>query len=191
MKRVTTGYKFAVSLDHLPEPDWAVVRNRVAKAKLQDQEQAFVSFLKSATASYWRRKIRDEMSATPAEVRAYAARLKRVVGKLTPQNDVEATILRAAISPYPYSDLLERLEAVVAGVEALRTDTQDGSGPRLEHARQVGLARQFLIAFRSNAWPLETSANSLLSQLLLVVLGVVGEGRGTIQRILQEADLNT
>lgn len=191
MKRITTGYRFGRSLDDLPEPNWTSVSTRLKKAKLLDQEASFVAFLNSATAWYWRQKIRDEMSATPAQVRTYAKRLKGVVANLDPKDDIEATILRAAISPFEYADRIGQVEAVVAAIEALQTETQDGSGPRLEHARQIRLAGRFWGAFKSNGWPLETSTNSLMNQLLMLVLDAAGEKRGTINRLLAEAELNT
>lgn len=191
MKRIATPYGFGLSLADLPEPDWAKVRNRLAKAKLLEEEETVVAFLQSAAAWYWRQKIRDEMSATPAQVRDYADRLRTVVAKLEPKDDTEATILRAAISPYEYADRVGQVEAVVAAVEALQTDIQDGSGPRLEPVRQFQLARRFWIAFRSNRWPLQTSKNSLMAQLIMFVLDAAGEKRTTIPRLLKEADLNT
>lgn len=192
MKRVTPQ-RPNLPASHAPEPDWVVVRARLEKAGLLDQQEAVTAFLREAMADFWRDKERDEGSATPAQIRDYADRMAKVVAELHPQTPEEATMLRAVLDPFAFAQLVEGLETFAHDLKTLEAEAGSpakGSGDRLKHKRQLALARRFKQVFAENGWPAETSTNSLMAQLLREVLTPFGERRRT-STLLKDADLNT
>lgn len=191
MKRVTAR-RPGISGEYAPEVDVVVVRSRLKRARLLDEEERFIAFLNEALTDYWCEKLRDEASATPRQVKDFAERLGRVAAQLQPQDKIEGTILRAALSPFDYADRTDKIEEVVDAIGALEVgEPKKGSGPRLMHQRQLRLAGRFWQEFVANGWRTETSEGSLMAQLLLSVLKAVDERRGSIKQLLDEAKPNT
>lgn len=192
MKRVAPTRRPGISGEYAPEVDVVVVRSRLKRARFLDEEDRFIAFLNEALTNYWCEKLRDEASATPRQVKDFAGRLARVAAQLQPQDEVEGTVLRAAISPFDYADLTAKIGEVVDAVEALEVgEPKKGSGPRLMRQRQLRLAGRFWQEFVANGWRRETSEGSLMAQLLVSVLKAVGERRGSIKQLLEEAKPNT
>lgn len=190
MKRWLAPKRPGIPREYLPEPDWVVVRDRLAKAKLLDQEEKFKSFLGEATAYYKREQAKDEAVAWGGQVLAFSKKVRKAALALKTSN-AERTIIRATtVSPFAYHDAQETLEKLVSDLDAVLKDigepTKSGA-QAVMHARQIKLANRFWGAFITNGWPTKTSANSLLAQLLKIVLETAGEKRVTIKTLLQEA----
>lgn len=193
MSRYRIPKRFGVPEEFLPDRkiDRAVVRNRLAKSNLLAHEDEVCAFLDQALADYQRAKMRDEAVAWPSEVEALLVRVQTAAISLRLTSEADATILRAtSVSPFAYADLQETLDRLTHDLRAVLKETGDpakGGGQAVRHARHRGLAERFWRVFEAKNWPTETSANSLMPQLLKHVLELVGEGRGTLTKLLKEA----
>jgi hypothetical protein len=177
----------------LPEPnfDWVVVRSRLEKAKLAGQEEAVVAFLKAAFADYKKDQIADRNVAWGGQVEALLVRMRKAELALR-LSKPEGTILGETKVPIEQfweaqatvRKLVRRLEKLLKSMP----DREQGGWPAVAHARQLRLAMRFWGAFTTNKWRTETSANSLMAQLLKLVFEAAGEKRATIKTLLVEAE---
>lgn len=192
MKRFLTPKRRGLPRDYLPDRtiDRAVVRNRLAKAKLLHQEEKVVAFLDDALADYRRNQLKDAAVAWPGQVRGLLERIRSAALALKLTGEADGTILRATtVSPFAYADAEDTVNQLVRDLEALLSELGEptkGGGLAVRRARQRRLAERFWGAFTTNNWPTGTSANSLMTQLLQHVLEVADDSRGTIKQLLEE-----
>ncbi len=192
MTRFISPKRPGVPEDYLPDPaiDRAVVRSRLATAELLDKEEDVCAFLDNALADYRRDQIAHEAVAWPGEVAALLERVRSATVALKLTSEAEGTILRAtSVSPFTYADVGETLVRLGDDLRAILKETGEpnkGGGQAVRHARQRDLAERFWQGFLANGWPTETSPNSLMPQLLRLVLETAGDGRGTLKKLLND-----
>lgn len=88
MTRVESDYGFGIPADRPaangPGLDLVKVTEILVDAGIAEEEEAVVAFLRQTTARYQSAQARDEASATPSQVAAYAKRLEKAVAAIRP-----------------------------------------------------------------------------------------------------------
>jgi hypothetical protein len=197
MTRFISPKRPGVPKEYLPDPaiDRAVVRSRLATAELLDKEEAVCAFLDNALADYRRDQIKHKAVAWPGKITALLERVQSAIIALKLTSEAEGTILRAtSVSPFAYADAGETLTRLGHDLRAILKETGEpikGGGQAVRYARQRDLAERFWRGFLADDWPVETSPNSLMPQLLRLVLETAGEGRGTLKKLLNDTKPNT